>query len=401
MSPLRIAIIGGPQYDQIRPVIDAFTAQYSMPVDVGFRGDHVSLNSHLADAATRGSYDLVSTHSKYVPSQQHWLTPLDDIVSGTELDAFQSAALKLCRVNGQQLCLPRNIDARLLFVNRELIDDDWLPSSWEQVVEAATRSASNSGRAGFAFPTRDSGLFGTFYEIVAAYGGALFDDRGEAQFTTPESAAALELLVRAAGRAGLGRAGLGRAGVAPLRMVEERWYFDEVSYAFRSGQVAMVGDWPGYYALLKSSAAMHNRVRVTRYPLGTDGRRHVYAGCHAWAIPVTARDPAASAGLLMHLLSAQAATVDAAAGLFPAQLDIALASNDALDIERAEMLTATVATDLLTFPPMPSFPAIEDASAACLRAALLGECSVSQALVAARVAAQAAGRVAAHSAHRR
>ncbi|CAB4891340.1 unannotated protein [freshwater metagenome] len=368
---LRIAIIGGPQYDQIDASLAAFTAATGVAVEVAYRDAHMSLNRHVAESLSGGGhYDLVSTHSKYAPSQAHGLMPLDELVPNERLSEMHPSALGLCRVDGTLMCLPRNIDARLLFINRALVDDAWEPGSWADLRNTLTDLSQRIGVPGYAFPTRDSGLFGTFYELVAAFGGHLFDDEGGAHFDSPEAAAALEWLVDASSI----------DGMTPRSMAADGWYFDEVSAGFRAGQVAVVADWPGYYGLLAAQPGLRETTRVLRSPVGIDGRRHVYAGCHAWAIPSGATDVGLSMSLLLHLSAQETARVDATAGMVPVRLDVAMPADHPLDVARAELLRFTVADDLLTFPPLAHYPEIEDAASVALRAALVGSCSASDAL---------------------
>ncbi len=376
MRPLRIAVIGGAQYDHVNAVFESFAAEHGVEVQVAFRSDHVALNAHLATALHGGAaYDLVSTHSKYVPAQAHWLWSLDDLIDTAELAVLQPAAVELCRVRGALKCLPRNIDARLLFVNRDFVPDGWIPESWQHLHESLARTAAASGSAGYAFPTRDSGLFGTFYELTAAFGGHLFDEGGRADFTSSAAVMALEWLMEVSTSPGL----------TPPQMIADAWYFDEVSAAFRAREVAVVGDWPGYYGLLAAEQGLRDRARVVRYPIGANGRRHVYAGCHAWAIPLDASDVQVSLLLLQHLSAAGAAMVDAAAGMVPVRADVSMPVGHPLDARRAELLRLTVVDDLLTFPPLEDYPAIEAAAAVMLRAALLGHCSARAALERIRV----------------
>ena len=371
VRPLRIAVIGGAQYDQVNTAFESFSAEHGTEVQVAFRGDHVALNAHLAAALPAGAaYDLVSTHSKYVPSQARWLWSLDELIDAAELSVLQPAALDLCRVFGALKCVPRNIDARLLFVNRNLIPDGWVPASWQHLHESLGHSAAASGSAGYAFPVRDSGLFGTFYELTAAFGAHLFDEGGRADFTSSAAITALEWLMDVSTAPGL----------TPSRMVADAWYFDDVSAAFRAGEVAVVGDWPGYYGLLAAQKGLRDRVRVMRYPVGVDGRRHVYAGCHAWAIPLDAPDVQRSLLLLQHLTAAGAAMADAAAGMVPVRADVSMPVEHPLDAERSELLRLTVASDLLTFPPMEDYPAIEEAAAVMLGFALSGRLTARAAL---------------------
>lgn len=364
-------MIGGAQYDQVDRALEAFSRSHGVDIQVEFRGDHVALNDHLATALPGGAaYDLVSTHSKYAPSQARRLQSLDEVLGSSELTVLQPGALSLCRVGGVLRCVPRNIDARLLFVNRAVVDDAWLPTSWPHLLDSLADVSARSGLACFAFPTRDSGLFGTFYELTAALGGHLFDEDGEADFTAAVAIAALEWLVDAGTS----------SRIAPRGMIDDAWYFDEISAAFRCGGVAVVGDWPGYYGLLAAQPGALERTRILRYPPGVNGARHVYAGCHAWAIPADAPDLSASLSLLRHLVGTESAEADAATGMVPVRTDVSMPVNHPLDVERAELLRLTVTGDLLTFPPLEDYPAIEQAAAVMLRAALVGECSPRRAL---------------------
>ena len=84
---VRVALVAGPMYDALYSRLAAFTAQTGIAVTVAYRGDHPALNEHLASLAARGEvpYDLVSTHTKYAPSQQAFLAPLDALLSAAEL----------------------------------------------------------------------------------------------------------------------------------------------------------------------------------------------------------------------------------------------------------------------------------------------------------------------------
>jgi multiple sugar transport system substrate-binding protein len=51
------------------------------------------------------------------------------------------------------------------------------PSSWEDLLETATRLRSDN-LYGFAFPGKESGLFGHFFELHAMAGVRMFEDEG-------------------------------------------------------------------------------------------------------------------------------------------------------------------------------------------------------------------------------
>jgi hypothetical protein len=66
--------------------------------------------------------------------------------------------------------------------------------------------------------------------------------------------------------------------------------------------------------------------------------------------------------------------------MVPARLDVPIAVGHPLDQRRSDLLAATIAEDVLTFPPLVHYPALEDAAAELLRAALLGRLPVTEAL---------------------
>ena len=181
--PLRVALVGGPMYDHLYRLLDGA----GVDAEVVVHADHPTLNRAVADLLGRGErLDLISTHSKYAPSQQQWLQPLDGLVDAGGLAPL---AVDLCRFEGRLLCLPRLIDVRILWYRRDRLDAP--PDTWGDVVEAGVA---------FGFPGRESGLFGTFFELVVGAGGRLFDDAGAPRIDSPEAVAAAELLAAMAAR---------------------------------------------------------------------------------------------------------------------------------------------------------------------------------------------------------
>src|SRR5262245_55039027 len=180
MKELHLALIGRPQYDSLLELLPAFEQQAGYRLCVDVRLPHVELNERMAqDLGTEhGRYDLISTHTKYSPSQAEHLTPLDDLVTADELNDFVPRVLDLCRfatgddpTHEQLMQLPRNLDARILFYRSDLMP---APQTWDEA-KAQMLQCKRDGFYGFAFPGRHSGLFGTFYELLGMAGGDLFD----------------------------------------------------------------------------------------------------------------------------------------------------------------------------------------------------------------------------------
>ena len=300
MRELHVALISGPQYDRLTQLLPAFERRHGYRVSVEVQLPHVELNARMAaDLGTpHGPYDLISTHTKYAPSQAAHLRPLDELMAAEDLADFFPGVMELCRINGTLLQLPRNFDARLLFYRADLIA---APQSWEDAAAQMARYA-RPGFYGFAFPGRHSGLFGTFYELLGMAGGDLFDAHLRPIFNDAAGIWALRFLHRLHT--------LDR--VTPPDLLE-RWYYDEVSEEFRRGHVLMIGDWPGFYGLYKDpqTCAVIEQFDVAVYPAGPTGVRKSYAGCHSFAIPKAAPDVQGALLLLRYLISPEVQYVEA------------------------------------------------------------------------------------------
>ena len=149
---LDVAFIGGPQYDALYTRLPQFEKETGYTVNVRVQLPHPALNAHIDEAYSTGAarYDVISTHVKYAPAQQEWLLPLDGKFSDEELSAFSPALLKLARVDGALVQIPRNVDARILFYRKDLFTDSAeqarfqrqygralrVPQTWDEVRDA-------------------------------------------------------------------------------------------------------------------------------------------------------------------------------------------------------------------------------------------------------------------------
>src|SRR5581483_8147570 len=319
VTALRVALVGGPMYDPMYALLEG------VDVEVAVHADHPALNRRVAELLSRGErLDLISTHAKYAPSQARWLRPLDDLVDPTLLRELAPRAVALCRFGGQLLCVPRNVDVRVLWVRADLVATP--PDTWADV--------RASGRS-FGFPGRESGLFGTFFEPVVGEGGRLFDDRGRPTIATAEAERAVGTLCAL-------------AATAPPDLVD--WHYDQVDAALLDGRVAMAAAWPGAYGPIRRSARYAQLVPAA-YPAGPRGR-FTYAGAHAWAIPTTCGDVGRAVELLHRLAGAEAARRELANGGVPAHAATFASAEpvDAKDARRLELTRAAIEEQMITYP---------------------------------------------------
>ena len=346
---LRVALVGGPMYDHLYRLLDG------EDVEVVVHADHPTLNRTVAAMLSAGErIDVLSTHSKYAPSQASWLRPLNDL---GDTSALSQQALELCTFRGDVLSLPRCIDVRVLWVRSDRTSDvprTWDDLAWSDVV--------------FGFPGRESGLFGTFFEIVAAQGGRLFDDDARPVIESAEAVRAVDVLRTIAGRA-----------PDDLRS----WHYDQVDAALLDGRLDAAAAWPGGYGPIRASGLP---LEPHPYVGGIS-----YAGVHSWAIPTTCGDIDGALALVAKLTSEDAGRIDAGGGNVPAheKAFASVESTDDVDAKRLAITRDTIATAMITYPPLERFPEIEDAGWTSINAALRGELTAREAVAATQATAEA------------
>jgi multiple sugar transport system substrate-binding protein len=225
----------------------------------------------------------------------------------------------------------------------------------------------------FGFPGRESGLFGTFFELVVAHGGRLFDDDHRPCIAGDVAVHAAETLVSLAAR-------------APDDL--PHWHYDQVDAALLDGRIDAAAAWPGGWG---SIAASSLPLVPAASPAGPS-RRVSYAGCHAWAIPTTCAEPDAALAALHLLLGHDAQALDASGGNMCAHVD-ALASVvpvDERDAARLAITRRTIDEAMITYPPLARFPEVEDACWSALHDLLLGNGTPASAVAAMQHAADRA-----------
>lgn len=388
---LKVALVSGPMYDGLYERIPLFERESGYTVEIGAKLIHPELNDHIAELYGRGEgdYDLIVTHNKYAPSQKEWLLPLNDHLDAEETAAFLPSTLDLATLQGDLMGLPRNIDVRLLYYRRDWFEDAGnqrrhrdefgedmrVPSTWDEFGRIARTLASPPDRFGTLFPGRFSGLFGTWYELMAMAGGQLVDESKRPAFHDEAGAWALGL----------------------LRDLHVTWhatppnlpelYYDDVAEYFCAGRAAMVTDWPGGYHRYCNPEASRvaDRFDVAIYPTGPAGLRRAYAGIFMIAIPRSVHDLPAALELLRFLTSEESQyeeTRQGALAVRPA-VHARIASEAAAgsrDERRLRYLGETASKAMLEVPKTPWYPRMEDTLWQAVQSAIVGERSVDDAL---------------------
>ena len=346
---LNAALIAGPAYDPLYQCLPAFTEATGVTVNVAFSGDHPALNRHLA-SLSEVPYDLVSTHTKYAPSQLGFLAPLDGLLDDGGLEDFVPLVLGMASVEGALYGLPRNIDVRLLHYRTDLIASP--PATWDELLELSRKHNSPPDHHGFLFPGRESGLFGTFFELAEMAGAKLF----------PE-----DLVPDIENEAGRWALGLLRTFYAETLVPRElpEWHYDKVHECFRAGRAAMTGDWPGYYGMYRDPtiSRVHNRLGLCPYPVGPAGKSLAYGGGHTFGLTRRGANKAEALELLLHLTSFDQQLAEARNGCVPVRRSVMQrfqCETDSANRTRLAMLEEVIAEHILIPPKFAEYPDVEE-----------------------------------------
>ncbi len=364
-SPLRVALISGGMYDRLYARIPQFERATGVTVTIGFTGNHPELNAHLA-ALDSVPYHLVSTHTKYAPSQLRFLAP----IQGLDTSDFFPALLSMAGIDGHLYGIPRNIDLRLLHYRTDVIETP--PATWNELVALARRTTQAPELYGFVFTGMESGLFGTFFELAECAGARIFP------------ASLVPELKNEGGRWALGvLRELYASGAVPEAVAG--WHYDEVHQCFRQGHAAMAPDWPGYYgSYCDASSAVRGRFSLARMPGGPSGRVCCYAGSHTFALTQAGADCEEAQALLGFLTAPEQQALEAQQGSVPVRPSVMQEQRRAARGQaavRLELLQDSIQRDLIIPPKLACYPRIEDILWRNVRAAMMGETAIEEALL--------------------
>ncbi|MGA2808507.1 MAG: extracellular solute-binding protein [Terracidiphilus sp.] len=364
-SHLKIALTAGGMYDRLYARIPEFERTTGVKVAIEFSGTHPELNAHLA-ALDHVPYHLVSTHTKYAPSQLRFLTPIENY----DTSDFFPAVLDLARIGGALYGIPRNIDLRLLHYRTDIIETP--PATWDELVALAKRATHAPDQRGFVFTGMESGLFGTFFELAESAGARIFPASLVPEVNNDGGRWALNVLRE-----------LYSSGAVPEAITG--WHYDEVHAFFRAGRAAMVFDWPGYYASYRDpSSPVRDRFQVARMPAGPFGRTCCYAGAHTFALTQAGADCAETHELLRFLTAPEQQAIEVKQGSVAVRRSVMSNQRQVVqgdEAHRLALLEHSVEHDLLIPPKLSYYPQIESIVWRNVRAAMTEAVAIADAVV--------------------
>jgi len=368
-------------YEQVLP---RFERETGYQVNELGRLPHPALNAELAKrfAAVDPGVDLLSTHTKYAPSQVQGLLPLD-AHQVDAVDGLLPAIRTLATMREGLMQVPRFLDLQLLYVRSSAFVDPAtndryqsmfggtlaVPRTWSEMINVSSTLATPT-RHGFVFPGRDSGLFGTFYEMLVASGGDLFAADLSPSFSSPAGWWVADALAEMHTR----------RRCTPVEL--PAMHYDEVSACFRRGKAAMVADWPGSDHLYRTdeTCVQSDDVELATLPMGFASRRAAYAGCHSFAVARNAGNKEGALLLLKYLTNHGSRMFEAQQGAVPvttkALTQVRAESNgDPRACHRWQLLSEQIDNALIIPPRFANYPACESILWRALQRVMLGEVS--------------------------
>jgi ABC-type glycerol-3-phosphate transport system substrate-binding protein len=241
------------------------------------------LNAHAADP------DILQLDSIWTAqfAAADWLLPLDRF--NVALGDFLPAGIAANRYRGGLFALPWFVDVGMLYYRSDLVPH--APQSYAEFEQWAARAGELGVRHGLVLQAaRYEGLMTVFVEYLTAFGGELFDARGEVVVNSAAGRRALGALQRAFDR-----------GIVPRDALT--WQEEQVRFAFQNGHALFMRNWPYAYGLMqKPDSKVAGRFAVAPFPAADGGRPAAAFGGSQLAINKYSDQPAAAYRVIEFLL---------------------------------------------------------------------------------------------------
>ncbi|MFS0781885.1 ABC transporter substrate-binding protein [Bacillus sp. 1P06AnD] len=207
-------------------------------------------------------------------AQAGYVLPLDRFIEkdGIDLNEYNKGALSASQFNGKQWALPKFIDAGLLFYRKDLIKEDEVPKTWDDLIKMAKATKGQGGtKFGYAMQAKQyEGLVCNAIEFIASYGGKVIDENGNVVVDSPQTIKGLKKLVEIA-----------KSDFVPQNVTV--FAETETDQAYIEGQAAFVRNWPYEFASAndKEKSKIVDKVGVAPLPAGDSGSAAALGGWQA------------------------------------------------------------------------------------------------------------------------
>jgi multiple sugar transport system substrate-binding protein len=254
-------------FEKAHPNIDVEFRE--MPADTGQQHDAyvTMLNAQSSDIDVM-DLDVVWPAEF---AQAGYALPLDRFIErdGIDLSKYNQGALAAGNFDGKQWAMPKFIDAGMLFYRTDLVPQEKVPKTWDELLTAAKEAKEKGGtQFGYLMQAKQyEGLVCNAVEFIASYGGKIVDENNNVVINSPETIKGLKKLVEVA-----------KSDVVPSNITT--FTEPESHTAFIEGQSPFIRNWPYQYALANDpeQSKIVGKVGVAPLPAGDKGSAATLGG---------------------------------------------------------------------------------------------------------------------------
>ncbi len=226
---LLVALNAGTEGDAVQLAAREWGAEQGVNVETVVLPYNSLFEKELLDLTSgSGSYDVMLIDDSWFPAmvEDGNLVALDEHLAkrGVEADDtdFVKSALDLCRHpyrTGPYYALPFVGNTQIFFYRADVFEKHGLehpPRTWADVLHAAkTIGSGEEGMYGYAQrAAAGNAVVSAFMPLLWAFGGEVFDERGQPSVSSPEAAEALEFMLELGKYSPPGYAGMNADEVA-------------------------------------------------------------------------------------------------------------------------------------------------------------------------------------------
>ena len=184
LPSIRVAVWSGPEADNLRKVVDAYTAETGNPVEI----DEIARDGY--DAALRtaivgggADWDVVYASADWLPAfvAAGGLAPIDEYIASMPADFLNiedlEPGISNLTFDGQVYGFPSEGDTAWLFYRTDLLAEAGIepPQTMDEMLAAAQALNQPPDRYGMVIGSRTDEAWWDFMHYFWAFGGQLFD----------------------------------------------------------------------------------------------------------------------------------------------------------------------------------------------------------------------------------
>ncbi len=196
-----------------------------------------------------------------------WVVDLQDIRSRLQKDSL-AGPLQSATWDGKLWGAPFISEAGFLYFRTDLVAQDKVPTTWEELVRAGLAAGRTAGIAPFVGQgAQYEGLVVNYLEYLSGAGGTLFDrDGSDVAFLDEPALQAVDFMRKAR------QGGFYAKGFDTMREAE-------ATAAFRNGEAVFMRNWPSAYAELQSpTSTVRGRFGIAPLPTFGKGTSSITGG---------------------------------------------------------------------------------------------------------------------------